>query len=146
MKDLYRILLALGLSVLTSSATIKTPPTLVPGYTLKLEVEHYLSDNNGVLSASQVSTSELGARVKLYRPDGFCYVGKITQVEEAAEYYKIYGVIDNIPNAGFGFVIAKGGIFAGAVVEKNDSKVYTVEFSEAHKGYVLLRSMKYEKL
>jgi hypothetical protein len=36
-------------------------------------------------------------------------------------------------------------VFAGAVVEKASGRVYVLEFSKEHKGYVLARSFKDEK-
>jgi hypothetical protein len=36
-------------------------------------------------------------------------------------------------------------VFAGAVVEVKNECVYAVEFSEAHKGFVLVRTHKYDK-
>jgi hypothetical protein len=136
----------LATSIAFASATADKSISAVPGFGLKLGVESYLTSTTGILSPAQIINTPIGSMIKIYRTDGFCYQGQVTQIEESDEYFKIYGTINNVPNTGFGFALAKGGIFAGAVVERDDSKVYTVEFSELHKGYVLMRSAKHEKI
>ena len=144
---IYTLLASLlATSIAFASATADKSISAVPGFGLKLDLENYLTNLHGVLSPNQIVNTPIGSIVKIYRTDGFCYQGKITEIEESDDYYKIYGGITNVPNAGFGFVLAKGGIFAGAVVERDDSRVYTVEFSEPHKGCVLKRSANHEKI
>lgn len=134
-----------AVSVAVASLTVDKPGVSVPGFKLQLDEESYLTDNHGVFNPKQIINTPIGRSVKIYRTDGFCYSGKITDIEEASDTYKIYGTVNNVQNSGFGFVLAKGGIFAGAVVEKDNSKTYTLEFSEAHKGFVLMLSAKYNR-
>jgi hypothetical protein len=115
----------------------------VPGFKLELEEQVHLTDTAGVLIPKQLINAPVGKKVKIYRTDGFCYDGMVTAIEESDDVFKIYGTIYNNKDTQFGFVLAKGGIFAGAVVD-ND-KVYAVEFSEALKGFILVRSYKHEK-
>ena len=145
---IYSTLLAslFASSLLFAGAITDKSKSAVPGYGLKLGLESYLTSTTGILSPAQIINTPIGSMIKIYRTDGFCYQGQVTQIEETDEYFKIYGTITNVPNTGFGFALAKGGIFAGAVVERNDSKVYTVEFSELHKGYVFVRSTKHERI
>jgi hypothetical protein len=117
----------------------------IPGFKLQLAEETYLSDRNGVLSADQISRVELGRLVRIYRTDGFYYTGKVTAIEESDSTYKVYGDVNNVKNTHFGFVLAKGGVFAGAVVEIDNKQTYVVELSEVHKGFVLQLTTKYDK-
>ena len=142
-----QVLLSAALLVIagsTKAGVISVSPR-VPGFILQLAEEEYLSDEYGVLIPAQVAKLEIGRAVKFYRPDGFCYSGRVTEIEESTGYYKVYGTVNNAENTQFGFAMIKGGVFTGAVVEKGGGSVYVLEFSEAHKGYVFVRSFKHEK-
>lgn len=145
LKNIVRFKRSLILSVLFAPATINAGLVLAPGFKLQLAEETYLTDSNGVISPPQVAKAEIGRLVRIYRTDGFCYTGRITSIEESDEAYKVYGDINNVKNTHFGFVLAKGGIFAGGVVEIDNKKTYVAELSEAFKGYVLQLSNKYDK-
>jgi hypothetical protein len=137
------LLFWLGLSLASTAGLVnETTPT---GFKLQLETETYLTDTQGVASAKQMITVPVGKLVRIYRTDGFYYTGQVTEVEESDTHFKIYGKVLNVEDTQFGFVLAKGGVFAGAVVEKEKEKTYVLEFSEAHKGFVLVRSTKYNK-
>lgn len=133
------ILLSLSLAV-QSLAGFNT----VPGFKLQLDEESLFTDKTGILIPDQIIKTPIGRLVKIYRTDGFCYSGRVTSIEEGDGFYKIYGSINNVENAQFGFALIKGGIFAGAIIERKDPKIYSVEFSESHKGFILLRNYKYE--
>jgi hypothetical protein len=138
--------LALVLLFLTSSAVAGlVAEQKVAGFKLQLEEEVYLSDPTGVLIPKQMMTVQIGRLVRIYRTDGTFYQGRVTEIEETDTTYKIYGTIHSVEGAKFGFVLAKGGVFAGAVVEIKSQVVYAVEFSEAYKGFVLVRTHKYDK-
>ena len=119
--------------------------TEVPGFKLQLEEEMFLTDQNGVAIPEQIIKVPIGKLVKIYRPDGFCYKGMVTEIEEGDSYYKVYGKINNVEQTSFGFVLAKGGNFAGAILEKNNSKTYVLEFDRIRKGFVFVFSTKYDK-
>jgi hypothetical protein len=121
-------------------------PSQQSGLRIKLAAEKYFTDTNGVFSVAQLIKATVGNQVRIYRTDGGFYTGQITEIEETSEYLKIYGYVFDGNDTRFGFALAKGGVFAGAVVEKNKDKVYTVEFSAAHKGYILLRAQRFESL
>ena len=142
MKKLTTLLVGLPLLAI-AGVTIDNPK--VPGFKLQLAEETYLTDSYGVISPLQISKAELGRLVKIYRTDGFCYAGRVTSIEESDSAYKVYGEIHNVKNTHFGFVLAKGGVFAGAVVEIDSGKTYVAELSEAYKGFVLQLSNKYDK-
>lgn len=129
--------LALPLSL---GAGLTSQTSAVPGFKLKINEELYFSDKTGVFLLDQVGSSEIGRLVKIYRTDGFCYSGRITEIEESETIFKVYGAINNVDNTQFGFVMAKGGIFVGAVVEKTSGTTYVLELNEQAKGFVLVRS------
>jgi len=138
---------SLALVFLSSSSTkagLKAEDQL-PGFRLQLEEETYLTSKSGVASPEQVSKAQLGRTVRIYRTDGFCYTGVVTEIQESEGVFKIYGKINNVKNTQFGFVLAAGGIFAGAVLETDEDKAYVLELSPEHKGYVLMFTSKYRK-
>ena len=112
---------------------------------LTLNQDYHITDNSGVVIPGQLVYAATGATVTIRRTDGFLYVGKITEVQESAEGFKVYGQIDNVDDSFFGFSISKGGVFAGAIVERSANKTYVLEFSLEHKGYIFLRTLKYDK-
>jgi len=118
----------------------------VPGHKLQLNQELYFTDKFGVALPDQIANAALGKLVKIYRTDGFCYEGKITDIEEEEGVFKVYGDVLNLTGVRFGFAMAKGGKFAGAVLDKVNDTVYVLEFSETHKGFVLVRSYKHGKI
>jgi hypothetical protein len=112
---------------------------------LKLNQEVYLSDTNGLINIKTVSLLQVGDNIRVYRPDGTLYTGIVTKTEESDGLLHIIGNINNKEDAQFGFVFAKGGHFAGAIVEKKNDRIYALELSEAHKGFVFLYTTKYDK-
>ena len=140
--------LTLLVSVLLSgtlTAGLNIDNNKITGYKLQLDEELYLSNQQGVVNPAQFVKAELGRHVRIYRTDGVYYTGVINEIEEAAAWLKVYGVIDNVKNTRFGFVLAKDGVFAGAVIEQDEDKVYALDYSSEAKGYVLLRTFKYDK-
>lgn len=112
---------------------------------LSLDQDYHITDSNGVVIPGQLVYATTGATVTIKRTDGFLYIGKITEVQETPEGFKVYGQIDNVDDSFFGFSISKGGVFAGAIVERTANKTYVLEFSLEHKGYIFLRTLKYDK-
>jgi hypothetical protein len=141
-KNIVSFLLISNLSI---ASLVIDPPQKVPGFKLSIDNFLYLTDTNGVALPEQVINAQIGKSIKIYRTDGFCYDGMITEIQESDDLYKIYGLINNVDDASFGFVIAKGGVFAGAVVEKKNAKTYVLEFSPRHKGYVFNLTNRYNK-
>lgn len=126
-------------------AGLSTDKQTIPGFKLQLEEETYLTDKNGIVVPGQVIKVPIGKLIKIYRTDGFCYNGMITEIEEADTHYKVYGKINNVDDTTFGFVLAKGGNFAGAILERKNSKTYVLEFDMERKGFVFVLSTKYDK-
>jgi hypothetical protein len=113
---------------------------------LTLDQEYQITDSFGVVIPGQLVYAKAGNTVKIKRTDGFVYTGKITDIQEEEGSFKVYGQIDNVDDSFFGFSIAKGGVFAGAIVERAANKTYVLEFSLEHKGYIFLRTLKYDKV
>lgn len=121
------------------------PRVLIP--TLSIEQEIYLSDKNGVVNIGNIIKLKPTDNIKFYLSDGTELTGLVTETQEYnKEMIKVFGDIQNKPNTGFGFVLAKEGtlakesIFAGAVVFRDTDETYTVQYSEAAKGYMLIKS------
>ena len=121
------------------------PRVLIP--TLSIEQEIYLSDKNGVVNIGNIIKLKPADNIKFYLSDGTELTGLVTETQEYnKEMIKVFGDIQNKPNTGFGFVLAKEGtlakesIFAGAVVFRDTDETYTVQYSEVAKGYMLIKS------
>ena len=112
---------------------------------LKLNQEVIISDVNGVINPKSVSLLQIGDYIRLCRPDGTIYTGRVTETVEEEGSLRIYGDINNVSDCQFGFAFAKGGFFAGAIIERKNDKIYALELSEAHKGFIFVYSAKYNK-
>jgi hypothetical protein len=141
MKRLLPLLLLLP----STGLAIVKERDVIPGLQLRIEAQIQLTDKNGVAIPSQIIKAVVGRLAVIYRTDGFKYDVQITEIEESDEYLKVYGKALNTEDTNFGFVMAKGGSFAGAIVERKDNKTYVLEFSEAHKGFIFVRSYKHDK-
>ena len=138
------ITLIVSLFCLTS---IAAEPNVVP--ILSIEQQIYITDNNGVLNANNIIRLKPLDNIKFYLSDGTEIIALVTKTEEInKEVFKVFGDVQNKNNSGFGFVLTKDGIFAGAVVFRDGDIVYTVEYSEEAKGHMLVKSKnkKNEKL
>jgi hypothetical protein len=134
----YSILAAILLSTeLCFAAANKQQPIR------KLEIvgETILTDDNGVVIPKQVLQLTTGHLIKIKRADGFEYLGVVTETEEAEGLLKIYGVMTNTKKTNFGFVIAKGGQFVGAIIDEAKKETYVMEFIEAAKGFIFVREI-----
>jgi hypothetical protein len=140
-------LLILLLATKNSFATAKQEPKdIIPGLNqLKINPEISLTDNLGVVNPKLVSLLQVGDNIKMIRPDGTLYTGKITETQDSDDCFKVFGFVTNSEDTHFGFSMNKGGIFAGAIVEKKSDKVYALELSEAHRGYIFIYTTKYNK-
>lgn len=134
----------LWLLTATSSAGIKEQET-IPGLKLRLEAQLHITDKHGVVQPSQVASALVGQLVVIYRTDGFKYDAQVTEIEEREDMLKIYGRMLNVEDSSFGFVMHKGGTFAGAIVERKNERTYALEISPEHKGYIFVRTTKYDK-
>ena len=121
------------------------PRVIIP--TLSINDQIYISDNNGVLNPSNIIRLKPLDTIKFTLADGTELVGVVKETEEFnKEMFKVFGDIQNKPNVGFGFALVKEGslskepVFAGAVVYRDTEETYTVQYSEAAKGFMLIKS------
>lgn len=115
------------------------------GAKLKLQNELYFTDTNGVANPSAVAASVVGELVRIYKTDKQYFTGIITEVIEDNNMLRVFGNITNSDGATFGFTLAKGGIFAGAIVDLKNEKTYILELDLEAKGYILKVTTKYDK-
>jgi hypothetical protein len=146
MKTKSLLLIGLMLPLTLLGSVKEAPKLIVPDVNkLKLNQEVQITDSLGIVNIKLVSLLQAGDHLKMYRPDGTLYRGRVTETIEEEGSLRIYGTVDNVPDCQFGFAFAKGGIFAGAVVEKKNDKVYALELNEVAKGYILVFTTKYDK-
>lgn len=138
MKPLIPLIMA---SAFTGSVfAADEPEVIIP--VLKIEQQVYLTDRHGLASPENIIRVKPLDNVKIFLSDGTELNGIVTKTEEFnKELFKVFGDIQNKDNAGFGFVLAKEGIFAGAVVFRNTDEVYKLEYSEEAKGFMLVKSI-----
>jgi len=137
--------IALVLSLLSSScfagAKIGEIPKQ-PFSSLKLDQETHLTDTNGILNPKMLLGLIPSNQVKIYLTDGTVLNGLVKETEIINnETYKVFGDITNKNNSGFGFVLTKDGIFAGAVVFRDTEETFTVKYSEEAKAFILVKSI-----
>jgi hypothetical protein len=127
------ILACLLLLTAVSTAGIELRPAL------SLDQEHYLTTTTGIINPNEIIKAAVKDLIVLYLPDGTKFSGVITKAEfKTEDKFECFGEFHSHDNAGFGFVLTKGGVFAGAIVMRNTDTVYCVGYSEAMQGYVLI--------
>ena len=109
-------------------------------FSLKLNQETFLTDKNGVFMPSSLLKLIPGNSIKIYLTDGTELNGLVKSTEVSnGEIFKIFGEMTNKNDTGFGFVLTKDAIFAGAVVFRDTDTTYAVSYDEFRKGFVLTR-------
>lgn len=127
-----------GMILSTLGAVQKNDEPKAP-FSLRLDQETYLSDKVGILNPNTIITLKPGMSIIVYLSDGTELKGLVKETSiENGTIFKVYGDIQNKNNTGFGFVLTKEGVFAGAVVMRDSQMTFTVKYSEAHNGHVLL--------
>lgn len=133
------------LSLLTS--TVMATPEKYIRPPISLEQEIYISDKTGLMNPNNIIRLKPRDNIKIYLPDGTELNGLVTKTEDInREIFKVFGDVQNHPNTGFGFVLTKDGIFAGAVVFRDTDITYKLEYSEEAKGYILIKNVKKKNL
>lgn len=145
MISLKLLISSLLLPTVAFGSIASAPSQEVPGFKLQLEQEFYLTDKTGVILLEQLIKAPIGKLVVIYRPDGFCYKGMVTEIREEDGKYAVYGKINNVEETSFGFVMVKGGTFAGAIVERKNEKTFVVDFNLDQKGFIFVRSTRHDK-
>jgi len=111
-----------------------------PPFSLSVDQVKFITDTRGVIMPDAVVKAAPGDTVKMYLTDGTVYSGIVKEIQfEIDKFHKVYGDVTDHPNTGFGFAVAKGGVFAGAIVERDTNTTYTVQFNEAIKGFIFVK-------
>ena len=128
-------------SIFINSSIADEPRVIIP--VLKLEEQIYFTDTQGIANPSNIIKAKPLDNIKIYLSDGTELIGLVTKTEETnREILKVFGDIQNKENTGFGFVLTKDGIFAGAVVFRDTDEVFKLEYVESAKGFMLIKSAK----
>lgn len=105
-----------------------------------------LTNPNGKLNTAVLASLKIADKLIIKRADGFVYKAEITQIEESPDYYKIWGKMYSQDETFFGITLNRGGILAGAISEFKTGKVYVLEFSQLHEGFIFLYSTLHSKM
>lgn len=111
-------------------------------YSLKLDQETYLTDKNGIFIPNLLVKLMPGNAIKIYLTDGTELMGLVKTTEMFnGQIFKVFGEIVNKKNTGFGFVLTKDAVFAGAVVFRDTEDTYAISYDESRKGFILSRQV-----
>lgn len=111
-------------------------------FSLKIDQETFLTDKNGVFITNSVLKLVPGNAIKIYLTDGTELNGLVKSTELLnGQIFKVFGEIVNKNNTGFGFVLTKDAIFAGAVVFRDANITYAVAYDELRKGFTLTKQI-----
>lgn len=132
MKIAAFVLTIILASVCNSNSEIRKGP-----FSLKLDQETYLTNTNGVANPVAIINAKPGETVRIYLPDGTVFGAIVKEASMQSEgVFKLFGDLTKIPNAGFGFVLTKDGIFAGAIVQRDTNTIHKLYYDEEAKGYI----------
>ena len=108
-------------------------------FALKINQETFLTDKAGIFIPTAILKLVPGNAIKIYLIDGTELNGLIKSTEVInSEIVKVFGEVTNKNNTGFGFVLTKDAIFAGALVFRDQNIVYKINYSESAKGFILI--------
>jgi hypothetical protein len=143
MKKTTTLALLLSITTSTCFGGAKLAENLKqPFSSLKLDQETYLSDTNGILNPKMLLGLVPSNLIKIYLTDGTVLNGMVKETEIVNnETYKVFGEITNKNNVGFGFVLTKDGVFAGAVVFRDTDETYTVKYLDDANVFTLVKSI-----
>jgi hypothetical protein len=106
-------------------------------FALKLDQEAYATDTSGVANPNVIINLKPGLSIRIYLPGGKCFTALVKETTMlSGGVFKVFGEMTNSNNTGFGFVLTKDGIFAGAIVQRDTNTTHTLSYDEAAKGYV----------
>lgn len=109
-------------------------------FSLKLDQETFLTDKTGVFIPNILLKLLPGNAIKIYLTDGTELNGLVKSTEVLnGQIFKVFGEIVNKNNTGFGFVLTKDAIFAGAVVFRDVNITYAITYDELRKGFILVK-------
>lgn len=115
------------------------PNVIIP--TLNIDQEIRVTDNNGKANPEIIIRLKPNDTIKIVLQDKTVLRGLVKEVQSINnEVIKIFGEIMNKENAGFGFGLAKIGVFAGAVVYRDEGIVYSLVESKVDGGFYFIQT------
>lgn len=122
------------------SATVDKDIKFRPNITI--DQQHQITTNGGVINPNEVIRLKEKDFVTIYLPDGTKFTGIVTKSEfKSKDHFECFGEIYSHQNTGFGFVLTREGVVAGAVVLRDTDVIYNVTFSKEADGYVLVKRL-----
>lgn len=127
-------------SLMIMSASVDKEIKFRPNITL--DQQHQLTTNGGVLNPNEVIKLKAKDYVTIFLPDGTKFSGMVTKSEfKNQDHFECLGEIYSHKNTGFGFVLTRSGVFAGAVVLRDTDVIYNVTYNKEAEGYVLVKRL-----
>jgi hypothetical protein len=123
------------------------PNVIIP--TLNIDQEIRVTDNNGKANPYIIIRLKPNDTIRIILQDKTVLRGLVKEVQSINnEMVKIFGDIVNKENTGFGFGLAKIGVFAGAVVFRDEGIIYTLTENKEDGGFYFIQteSAKKEKI
>lgn len=136
------ILISLVLMMSSGFAGVTTEPKRLE---FRLNQTIHLTDLNGLALPQAVAGVKLGDLIQINKVDKSSLTGQVTEIEETDSSLKVTGNIHNEKDTVFSFRLIKGGVFVGAIVDRENKKVFTLEFSPEYNGYVFVYSFLHSK-
>lgn len=127
-------------SIILMSASLDKDKEIKFRPNLSLDQQHQISTNSGILNPNEIIKLKDKDFIVVYLPDGTKFEGMVTKSEfKTKEHFECYGELYSHKNAGFGFVLTREGVFAGAVVLRDTQTVYNITFSNQAQAYILVK-------
>lgn len=127
-------------SLMLMSASIDSEIKFRPNLTL--DQQHQISTNGGILNPSEIIKLKANDYIIIYLPDGTRFSGMITKTEfKNKDHFECFGEMHSHKNTGFGFILTKEGVFAGAIVLRDADTIFNITYSKEANGYILIRQL-----
>jgi len=121
-----------------------TPKEVFP--LLSLDENHPIGDDTGKVNPNLIIRLKAKDIVKIILQDKTVLTGIVTESQEInGDIVKIFGEITNKKNSGFGFALTKAGVFAGAVVFRDEDITYTLQQNKEDGAYYLIKQLKLQE-
>jgi hypothetical protein len=141
----HTILVALLTNTIIFAAAKKNPESSKPEEkteaNINLEQQINVTDETGRANPNFVIGLKPEDLIKIYLDNGSTMLTGIVKETEMhnGEIYKVFGEITNKQNTGFGFAVVKSGVFAGAVVFRDQDINYVLELNKVDNAYYFVK-------
>lgn len=126
------------------SNDLNQPNVIVP--TLNIDQEIRVTDNIGRANPNIIIRLKPNDYIKIILQDKTVLKGIVKETHSINnEIIKIFGEITNKENTGFGFGLAKSGVFTGAVVFRDQGVVYTLTQSKVDGEFYFIQTEQLKK-